>query len=353
MLISAGPISIGDKIDNNAFYVSEKAIIENAVYAIDKNTSVGAGARKSLLLETVPSLENLTKEQKSQVLQFTTDPTDKELDTDLTGLSNEFYICDLVSGSECDGDNFGSFKIHSGATQQEKSVQVKIETLDGTELSSVITYRVLNYARPKSITKVVYPQNKEQRLKIDLADEDLAAKFTAGGFITNERGAKAEVSFVSDTEIFVKIAADSEYYFAPGDKIDNEENFFFEEGVIPSSETDTAITYVFPVDSFSNEVPSLNAQNYINNFYLEPDFYFPDGKKKLFDNTTLEESQTRVSISPNPSTKESNITYGNNLAGSYTFDFCDANSNGKYDEGTDQKNIPPQVVRLRFTHPAQ
>lgn len=349
----AGPINIGDKIDNNAFFVSEKAVIAKAVYAIDQDTAGGAGSIKTLKLETEPSLENLTEEQKAQVLSFTTDPTDKEDDSDLTGLTDEFYVCDRVSGTECDGDQYGSFKIYSGTAQDEKSVQVKVATLDGSDLSSVITYRILKYARPKSITNVVYPQHKKQRLKIDVGDEELAAKFTEDGYISNERGAVAKVNFVAGTEIFVTIDDNSSYYFAPGDKIDNEQNYFFEEGQIPVSDTDSAITYVFPVGASSNEILSTTPlANFVDNLYLEPEFYFPDGKKKLFENNTLEESQVRISIFPNPTTKESKITYGKNLAGSYTFDFCDrtdlGGTAGKYDEGTDQKNIPASDCSTTF-----
>jgi hypothetical protein len=344
----AGPLNIGDKLDNNAFFVAEKATIAKAIYAIDHDSAGGAASRVTLQLRTEPSLENLSEEQKAQILSFTTDPTDKESDSDRTGVEDEFYVCDRTTDAECDGDDFGSFKIASGRLQEEKSVQVKVATLDGGNITSVITYRVLKYARPKSITKVVYPQHKEQRLKIELATEEDAAKFTAGGYVTNERGAKAKVNFVSGTEIYVKIEDDSTYYFAPGDKIDNEPNFFFEEASIPESETDIAITYVFPIGSGSNELPSATAAYYIDNLYLEPDFYFPDGKTSLFSNTSLEESQVRVSIFPNPTTKESTITYGSNLAGSYSFDFCDVNTNGVYNDGTDHKNIPAADCATTF-----
>lgn len=347
----AGPISIGDKIDNNAFFVSEKAVLSAAVIAIDKQS---ASSEIFLKLKTDPDLSSLTEEEKAQVLSFTTDPTDKVDDSDQTGLQGEFYVCDDPDNNDCNGDSFGALVLHSGKIQEEKTIQVQVETLNGTSLNSVVSYRVLPFAKPKSITKVVYPQKPFQKLILKLSDEDQAAAFEAGGWVSNERGAKATVNFIAEDELFVTIHSDSSYYFEPGDKLDNEENFFFEEADLPISETDSSVTYVFPLKSGSVDPETVagNDPRLKANFFLRPEFFFPDGKTKLFDDGTAEEAQVRFAISPNPSTKEPNITYGSdidsngdieNLAGSYTFDFCDhtSSNNGKFDAGSnDEKNIP-------------
>lgn len=334
-----GPLNIGEAIDNNAFFVAEKTKIEKAVLAIDLQAP---GTTTELKLISDPDLSSLTEEEKSQVLAFTTDPTDKVLATDPTGLDTEFFVCDDPDNATCNGDSFGALFLEAGKVQEEKSIMVKVSTLDGVDLNSIITYRVLPFASPKSISKVVYPQKEGQKLVLKIPDEEVLAKFTKGGWVSNERGTFAKIDFISTDSLLVTIGdgdatpPHSTLYFEPGDKLDNEKSFFFEETTLPISETDSSVTYVFPLESGSTD-----NGNSSSNFFLHPEFYFPDGKTALFEDDTKEESQVRISISPNPSTKEENITYGSNLAGTYTFDFCDINSNGVFNSGVDVKNQPP------------
>lgn len=117
----------------------------------------------------------------------------------------------------------------------------------GSQAQRTIQLSILSPEAPKSIASSFYRQKVGQRLKISVDD---ASSFTAGGFVVNSEGKKAEVKFADpETNIlYVDVLDEVDLLFKNGDTLDNRENFFAAETTI-----NDAPTFVYNDDPINNQ----------------------------------------------------------------------------------------------------